>query len=455
MTLRNVVRFSTVALMALLSMSCSERDTSTLEPEPPNNDPYVFLDEFGDGVDFQAFQGSNLSALAIDTSERHQGSASLKLFVPDLGDPEGAWAGGAFTTNLARDLSSYNALTFWAKSSVPTTLNVAGLGNDNTGSSKYTAEWHDIPLTTSWTKYAIPIPLPAKLTSEKGLFFLAEGPEGNVGHLVWFDEIRFENLTTISNPRPAMTPQTVGAFVGATVNVTGTKTTFSVGGTDQTILHMPGYFTFLSSNDLVAAITDGVIQVVGGGEASISAKLGEIQATGVVVVNATAPPATPAPTPAIPEADVISLFSNAYENVEVDTWSAGWGNARQSDLQIAGDDVKAYTNLVFAGIEFTTQTIDATSMTHFHLDLWVPGGTVFRVKLVDFGADGTFGGAPDSEHEISFTASTTPPLATGTWVALEIPLTRFTGLVTRAHVAQLIISGDVGTAYLDNIYFHK
>ena len=63
--------------------------------------------------------------------------------------------------------------------------------------------------------------------------------------------------------------------------------------------------------------------------------------------------------------------------------------------------------------------------------------------------DGAFGGAPDSEHELTFNAGSTPPLATGSWVALEVPLTAFTGLVTRAHVAQLIISGDTPTVYVD------
>ena len=30
-------------------------------------------------------------------------------------------------------------------------------------------------------------------------------------------------------------------------------------------------------------------------------------------------------------------------------------------------------------------------MTHFHLDLWTPDATVFKVKLVDFGANGVWG----------------------------------------------------------------
>jgi len=169
-------------------------------------------------------------------------------------------------------------------------------------------------------------------------------------------------------------------------------------------------------------------------------------------------PTDPAPTPTVPASDVISLFSNAYTNVPVDTWSAVWDNADVSDVQVAGDDVKKYSNLVFAGVEFTSQTIDATGMTNFHMDIWTPDPTalpaVFKIKLVDFGADGIFGGGDDVEHELTFDANSTPALATGEWVSFDIPLSDFTGLTTKAHLAQLVIVADPNTVYVDNVYFY-
>jgi hypothetical protein len=170
-------------------------------------------------------------------------------------------------------------------------------------------------------------------------------------------------------------------------------------------------------------------------------------------------PTSPAPTPAYAAGDVISLFSNAYTNRVVDTWSAQWDQADLTDLQIAGNDTKKYSNLVFAGIEFTSQPIDATAMTAFHLDLWTPDPTAapasFRIKLVDFGANGTFGGGDDVEHELAVTAASTPPLATGSWVGIDIPLSAFTGLTTRAHLAQMILVGDLRTVYVDNVLLRK
>lgn len=170
-------------------------------------------------------------------------------------------------------------------------------------------------------------------------------------------------------------------------------------------------------------------------------------------------PDDPAPTPTIAAANVISLFSNAYTNVPVDTWSASWDMADVADVQIDGNDTKLYSNLVYAGIEFTSQTINATAMNHFHMDIWTADPTappaVFKIKLVDFGANGVWSGGDDVEHELTFDASTTPALVSEAWIGFDIPLANFTGLTTTAHLAQLIISGTPSTVYVDNVYFHN
>ncbi len=455
MTLRSSIYLAaTLALTVLCAAGC-ERDTSGLQPVPADTDPIVFSDTFGKGVDFQAFLGSKTDAVSIDPVERHLGSASLKVTVPAPGATSGGYAGGAFTARYQRDLSGYNALTFWAKASKALTLDIAGLGNDNTGTSRYEASRSAIALTTNWTKITVPIPLPEKLDYERGLFYFAEGPEGTAGSTVWFDEVRFETVTSIGNPRPGIAPIIVGAFVGGTVTVTGTRTTFTVDGTDRTIDHSPGYFTFTSSNETVAVVSDGVIQAVGIGTATIKGSLGTVEAAGGLTVNVTAAPTEPAPTPTLPAGDVISLFSNRYTNVPVDTWSASWDMADVGDFRISGNDVKAYTNLTYAGVEFTTSPINASAMTHLHLDVWLPQGAYVKIKLVDFGADGAYGGGDDREQELTFNASSTPPLAIGTWCPLDIPLTRFTAIPERAHLAQFILSSDSKTLYLDNLYFHR
>ena len=169
-----------------------------------------------------------------------------------------------------------------------------------------------------------------------------------------------------------------------------------------------------------------------------------------------AEPTSSAPAPVAPQSDVISLFSNAYNNIPVDTWSASWDAADLSNYVIgSGDSVKKYSSLVFCGIEFTSQTIDATSMTYFHTDIWTPDATTFGIKLVDFGADGAFGGGDDTEQQLDYNASTSPAITNGNWISFNIPLTQFTGLTSKAHMAQLIYVAGGSTVYVDNVYFSK
>ena len=421
---------------------------------PTIKDPSVFDDAFGANVDFQAFSGSKYDAISVDSSVTYSGATALKVTVPGPGDPTGTYAGGAFTAARARDLSVYDALTFWAKADKSITLDVCGIGNDNTGTSRFEAKRTGLPLTTTWTRFVIPIPLPSRLADEKGLFYFAEGSEMGQGSTIWFDDIRYENLGTITNPRPSMPTVTLTPDVGSYVPVPGTRVTFAVDGVDQTLDVMQGYFTFASSADTVAVGGEGTVHVVGLGTATITASLGDVPATGQITLTPNPSPQSAAPTPSLPAADVISLFSNAYTNVPVDTWSAAWDQADLTDLQVAGNDTKRYTNLVFAGIEFTSAPVNAAAMDHFHMDIWTPDPTAaasFKVKLVDFGADGGFGGGDDVEHELTFTSATNPALATGSWVGLDVPLSAFTGLTTRGHLAQLIISGTLGTVFVDNV----
>lgn len=164
-------------------------------------------------------------------------------------------------------------------------------------------------------------------------------------------------------------------------------------------------------------------------------------------------PTVAAPTPTALASNVISLFSNAYTNVGVDTWRTSWSNATLTDMQIAGNDVKKYSALDFVGIETTgANLINASTMTHFNLDIWTPNMTACRVKLVDFGADAAYGGGDDTEHELTFT-----PAQNG-WVSLNIPLSDFTNLTNKSHIAQLIFSGlptATGVLYVDNVYYSK
>ncbi len=164
-------------------------------------------------------------------------------------------------------------------------------------------------------------------------------------------------------------------------------------------------------------------------------------------------PMEAAPTPTRAAANVISMFSDAYTDVPVDTWRTDWSMATLTDIMIDGNPTKKYTGLDFVGIEtLGPNAIDLTTagMTHLHVDYWTPNMDTMRIKLVDFGMDG-FGGDNDTENELVFMT------ATKTWVGLDIPLADFAGM-NQTDINQFIISGlpvGAGTLYLDNVYFYK
>jgi hypothetical protein len=164
-------------------------------------------------------------------------------------------------------------------------------------------------------------------------------------------------------------------------------------------------------------------------------------------------PTEAAPTPVLDAADVISLFSDAYTGVTVDTWRTDWSSATLENLSIAGNPVKKYSGLDFVGIETMANQLDVTGMDHFHIDVWSADFTFFGVKLVDFGADGAYAGGDDEEHQVNFNSP-----VQGEWISYDIPLSDFVNLITKEHLTQYILVGQptgANTIFVDNIYFHK
>jgi len=165
-----------------------------------------------------------------------------------------------------------------------------------------------------------------------------------------------------------------------------------------------------------------------------------------------AEPTVPAQAPTKAAGDVISLFSNAYTNVTVDTWRTSWSAAALTEMKIGTDDVKKYSTLDYVGVEMVSKQINITGMDLFEFDLWTPNSTTFKFKLVDFGADSAFGGGNDKEHELTVT-----PTLNG-WNHISVPIASFTGLTTKEHIAQIVfasVPSGTSVAYIDNVMFSK
>lgn len=443
-------------VMLMLVAGCSDRDPSSLAIARANIDPLVFGDAFGGDVYPQPFGGTYYEALSIDTDNAQSGSASVKVIIPGNNSALGGYAGGVFTSVGARDLADFNALTFYARSSINSTLNEAGFGNDNTGTSLFSVSRLGIPLTTDWTFVVIPIPNSSRLIAERGLFTYSEGfePQSSQGHTLWFDEVRFSNLSNITNTRGIMPALTKEYFVGAKARLT-TSTIFEIDGADVTVGHSHNYFDFQSTNAAVANVVDGEVQVVGVGDAIISATLAGEPVEGSVTLTGHQGPAAPAPAPTHNAADVVCLFSDTYTNTPVSTWAANWqwSTAEAADFDIGDETAIMYTSLNFCGVDFKANTIDISDMTHMHVDVFVPEGTNFRVKIIAFNADN---GGIVGQRELTFDADSTPALQLGAWTSLEIPMEDFAFTSSLEHVGQLSFSTlDATLVLVDNVYWHR
>ena len=452
---------SALALLAstVLLAGCSGRDAEDLPIARAPIDPVVFADDLDGDVYPQPFAGTYEEALSVDETVARDGTASIKVIVPGEGSSLGAWSGGVLTSVGARDFADYNALTFYAKSSVATSLNTVGFGNDNTGNSLYGVERANVALGTDWTFVVLPIPNSSRLIAERGLFTYAEGYETAEGHTIWFDEIRFAQLGNIADPHPVlpMTSNTKQCFVGATVSLSGAFTRYSIDGAYVAVSHAAGYFDFTASDPAVAVVEDGEIRVVGVGTSAVTAMLNGVDVNGGVLLTCYDPPADPAPTPAHAASDVISLFSDVYDDETVDQWNPSWGApSEMDDYAVAGNAVKMFSALTYAGIDFANHTLDVTGMTHLHVDVFAPAGSDFKVKIVAFDGDVDAGGALVEQIELSFDETTTPAFTAGAWSSLEIPLADYGFSASLDHIAQLVIStADARLVLVDNIYWHR
>ena len=173
------------------------------------------------------------------------------------------------------------------------------------------------------------------------------------------------------------------------------------------------------------------------------------------------PPNTPAPTPpARAAADVANIYSAAYgsqtisgSNFDVPSNTSTW-----SEESVSGDSYWAITNSGndFVGFNFGAN-VDASQMTHFHMDYWTTGtptGGVINIKM--------------SQHDAGFSSGETdaaiylinPPGADGQWNSVDVEITAFTtgilndGITTRDFLSQMVITASgAGGAFFDNIYF--
>jgi hypothetical protein len=285
------------------------------------------------------------------------------------------------------------------------------------------------------------------------------------------DEMRFERLGTLGQPRPAILggqDQTGQANVDTSVPVIGLTQTFNTAsGQDVTVTATPAYFDFETSNPFVASVDEyGLVTVDGPGEidpetgqvdntAIITASIGGVQASGSLMISAV-------------DIDVISIFSDVFANVPVDNYNGFYIDGFQSTLGgaiVEGvNNIIDYTLMNFVAIEFYgregsgIQPVDASEMTQLHIDIRV-NETIepedfFRIEIFNNFTAG-------NEVAGSYTVSGSE-LLSNEWVEFDIPLSSFAGLTSQDALGAFIFvtegtnpdaSGTITDVSLDNIYF--
>ena len=411
-----------------------EINTDVLATSPVMSE--VFIDAFASDLQYQAWgKPTNLS---LDSETKYSGSASLKIAVPDPTDFLGNWAGGTFYTEAGRDLSGYDALTFYAKSSIPTTVEV-GLGSygDN---PEFSVSLSGVKVDENWNKIIIPIPNSAKLTSEKGMFYYSAGAVDGAGYSVWFDEVKFEHLGTLAHTR--IENMTMAGFPSGDIEIeTLTCYVNLPTGVFQKMTVSSKYFTFDSSNPDVATVEGNVITFHGAKDRTV---LTPREAEGSITISGVY---DFAPVPDKNESDVISLYCDSYTNTLSSPFNGYWAPYQTTtNNEIALDEtqhIMHYGNFNFVGIVLD-EDAETIGKTYVHLDILLQDKV--DNAQIDISAD-------RSAEAGDVAGKMTVTLVSGEWVSIDIPLNGAEVI----HQLQLsVTSGSIAykDILVDNIYFY-
>lgn len=424
----------------------------------------VFTDDFiGMGADFYfPFADAKPDVFSVD-DEGYESFSSVRIDVPNITDPTGNYAGAIFRVEGAgRNLTAFDALTFYIKASQGVDLGDVGYGIDYE-QDKYRVGLNNVNVGTNWTKVIIPIPDASKLLQERGMFWFAAGTQGTngVGYSLWFDEIKFEKLGTISAPVGQIEEgktRSVQGFVGSDININGVSQVYSLtNGQTVTTSCAPAYYDYVSSDTTVAQINEGVITVVGSGSAEITASLLGQPAKGRILVESLGSlPASPTPTH--PASNVKSIFSDAYPSVTTSNYTPGFGGSTSETTVISagGGNMLQYRNNNFTGIMFNN-TVNASDLGYLHIDAFVPtNSTSIGIQIRDVGGNkmietNIFTGFPEGDDK-DF-RRTLNGFTAGVWKSFDIPLGG--NIANQKNNLGAIIITDGPEFIFDNIYFYK
>ena len=464
---KSIVSVTLMAFMLVATFGCKREISDKAKLPSFDNTAEIFTDNFiGLGANFYfPFADAKPDVFSVDITEGFQSNSSIRIDVPNATDPGGSYAGAIFRVDgVGRDLSQYDALTLYVKASQGVQLGDVGFGIDYLG-DKYQTSISNVNVGTNWSKVIIPIPDASKLMEERGLFWFSAGTQGTngSGYTLWFDEVKFEKTGTVGTPRASIFDgQDINsqAFVGSSVPVTGLKTVFNLtNGQDVLVATAPSYFEFSSSDTSVASVDElGNISVKANGNAEITATMAGNQAQGKLKLGSSGA-LPPAPTPTQPQANVLSLFSDAYTNAATINFDPRFGGSTTStkELNTGNGKVLDYKTNNYTGIMFDDNPLNGSDMQFLHVDVFVQNASAsIGIQIRDIGANKTLetdvntGNPMGDDKDLRQTLS---GFTAGSWKSFDIPLSG--ALATqKSNLGALIVTGGPDFIF-DNIYFYK
>jgi len=461
----NTKRYIGCKLLGLLAIatttftSCERELSEDATLATFNNDAVVFDDAFTGGLDYYPYDGSFLEGVfSVDTDNAYSGSSAMRFDIAGA-EIDGSYSGAAFIIDLegddARDLTSYDALTFWAKASTAVQINSIGFGQDFDTNS-FQVEMQDLEVTTEYQKFTIAIPDSSVLTESKGMFWYADDPVD--GYTLWVDQIQYESTGLIdSRVGYILNGEDVDVtlYENSEYQIENVGVSISLTNGDiQTPVIGEGYFTYSSSDETVATVdSSGLVTVVAVGETTITASLGGETVVGSLSI--TAEEAFEGATePTVDSASVVSVYSDSYTSLAGVTFNqywAPWQTTEGDDSADYGFNAVSYTNFNFVGVDLSGGTLDVSATNTFHVDIYP----------FDSATDITFRFESDSGN----TEYTISGLTADEWNSVDVSLTDFTDdsiFDTVTAYNWLVLAGGSGTVdgtvgesmLLDNIYFY-
>ncbi|TVQ11203.1 MAG: PKD domain-containing protein [Bacteroidetes bacterium] len=179
---------------------------------------------------------------------------------------------------------------------------------------------------------------------------------------------------------------------------------------------------------------DGVYAVVLEGTAD-----GETKSVTKNVTIDTAVLSEAPPTPTHDDADVISIYSHIYTDIEGVNINPNWGQATVvTEVDVEDQKVIRMAGLNYQGISWEDNAQDVSDKTHLHLHIWSATETEIEIFTI----------SPGAESPVAVTT------VEGAWKSVNIPLSEYTVQDLENLIQLKFEAAGSPTIYVANIYFY-